>query len=247
MVFPAPYYELIRETFFRTNKYDLPTLYLSVSFSDIQGKTYNKNIQLNVDTYFSTQYPDGSGFCILNLMAIKENKKMLTLDLLSFNSDTLIAITSVCAVFISIVSMIFTFIFSMFQLKHNKNSVRPISAISFNDYEDDLAVKIKNVGTGPLTIKKLIFKDDAQESPDLISMMPTINQLWSTYTEPVDGWTIPVGGEIVLLRLYPENDRTKELIRRKLSGITAYLEYTDIYGTKFNDMRSLDFFGRHYM
>lgn len=171
---------------------------------------------------------------------------MFTLDLLCFNSNTMIAITSVCAVLISIVSMVFTFIFSMFQLKHNKNSVRPISAISFYDYEDYIAVKIKNVGTGPLTIRKLTFKNDTQESSDLISMMPAINQAWSTYTEPVDGWTIPVGGKIELLGLNPQNNVTKKLIRRKLSGITAYLEYTDIYGTRFNDMRSLDFFGRHY-
>ena len=162
------------------------------------------------------------------------------------NSETLIAITSVCAVFISIVSMVFTVIFSILQQKHNKNSVKPISAINFNDYEDVLAVRIQNVGTGPLTIKKVVFKNSSQESDTLISLMPQIDQMWSTFTESIDGWTISVGGELILLRLYPESEKTKIIVRKALSKITIYLEYTDIYDTVFKDERSLDFFGRHY-
>ena len=171
---------------------------------------------------------------------------MTSFNLLNFDSDTLIAITSIFAVIISIVSMIFTVIFSLQQLKHNKNSVKPISAIKLSDYEDELAVKLQNVGTGPLTIKKLIFKNESQESSTLIAMMPPINQLWTTFTEPVDGWTIPVDEQLIFLELHPESDETKSLVRKELSKITIYLEYMDIYNTKFQDRRSLDFFGRHF-
>ncbi len=72
--------------------------------------------------------------------------------------------------------------------------------------------------------------------------MPPIDQLWSTFTESVDG----CGGQLILLKLYPENNKTKTLVRKKLAKLTAYLEYTDIYNTKFQDKRSLNFFGRHY-
>mgnify|MGYP005777542553 CR=1 FL=1 len=171
---------------------------------------------------------------------------MNSISFINLDYDTLIAITSICAVIISIVSMIFTVIFSLLQLKHNRNSVRPISAIKFNDYEDEISVKIENVGTGPLIIKKMIFKNDYEESSTLISLMPPIDQLWSTFTESVDGWTIPVGGQLVLLKIYPENNKTKTLVRKKLAKLTVYLEYTDIYNTKFQDKRSLEFFGRHY-
>lgn len=167
-------------------------------------------------------------------------------NFLNVNSDILIAITSICAVFISIISLVLTFIFSRFQLNHNKNSVKPISAIKFNDYEDDIAVKIQNVGTGPLIIKKLILKNDCRKSSDLISLMPPINQPYSTYTETVDGWAIPVGGQLILLRISPTCNATRELIRKELCKITACLEYTDIYDTTFHDQRSFDFFGRHY-
>ena len=134
----------------------------------------------------------------------------------------------------------------MQQLKHNKNSVKPISAIKLSDYEDELAVKLQNVGTGPLTIKKLIFKNESQESSTLIAMMPPINQLWTTFTEPVDGWTISVDEQLIFLELHPESDETKSLVRKELSKITIYLEYMDIYNTKFQDRRSLDFWGRHF-
>lgn len=246
LIFPLSYYQLIKEIYMRTDTREVPTLYLSVSFSDVQGKVYKKNIQINTNISFMTQNPDGSGFCVFTLTSAKENNSMGSVNLLNLDSDTLIAITSICAVIISIVSMIFTVIFSFLQLKHNKNSVKPISAIKFNDYENELAVKIENVGTGPLTIKKLIFKNNSQESSTLISLMPQIDQPWSTFTESVDGWTIPVGGQLILLRLCPESDETKTLVRKELSKITAYLEYTDIYNTKFKDKRSLNFFGRHY-
>lgn len=245
LAFPFSYYTLIKEAYIRTDDKEIPTLYLSVSYSDVQGKAYNRNIQINADISFLEQNPDGSGFCIYTLTSIKENKTMTSFNLLNLDSNTWIAITSIFAVIISIISMIFTVVFSFRQLKHNKNSVKPISAIKFSDYEDVLAVKLENVGTGPLTIKRLVFKNETQESSTLISMMPPIDQLWTTFTESVDGWTIPVGGQLIFLKLHPESDETKSLIRKELSKITVYLEYMDIYNTKFQDKRSLDFFGRH--
>lgn len=243
--FPLSYYRLIEESYIRTDSKEIPTLYLSVSYEDVQGKVYNKTIQIHADISFLTENPDKSGFCIFTLNSTKENKTMTSFNFLNFDSDTLIAITSVFAVIISIVSMIFTVVFSLQQLKHNKNSVKPISAIKVSDYEDELAVKLENVGTGPLTIKKLVFKNEVQESSTLITMMPPISQSWTTFTESVNGWTIPVGGQIIFLELHPQSNETKSLIRKELSKITVNLEYKDIYNTKFQDKRSLDFFGRH--
>ena len=117
------------------------------------------------------------------------------------------------------------------------------------DYEDDIGAKVKNVGTGPLIITRLYFREldiNSKEYSVLLDIMPKIAQYWATYVECVDGWTIPIGGEIVLIELHPENDYIKDLVRKSLTKITAYIEYTDIYGTQFQDERSFDFFGRHY-
>lgn len=162
------------------------------------------------------------------------------------DSTTLTALSSIFAVIVSIISVIFTVIFSLLQIKHNKNSVRPISSIQLCDYEDLLSVEIENAGTGPLIIKTLKVKDDQREAKELISLMPHINQHWTTFTEEVDGWTLPVGGSITLVELHPDDDIVKQLVRKKLSKITVYLDYTDIFATKFHDERALTFFGRHF-
>lgn len=245
--FPLSYYTLIKESYIRTDTKEIPTLYLLASYSDIQGEIYNKTIKINANINILVENPDGSGFCIFTLNSVKENETMNSINLSNLDSDTLMAITSIFAVIISIISIIFTVIFSVQQLKHNRNSVKPISSIQVSDYEDDLAVFIKNVGTGPLTIRKIVFKNEHQESSCLRAMMPAIGQRWTDYTDFVDGWTIPVGGQITFLELQnPKNEGIKLLLRKTLSKITVTLEYVDIYNTKFHDMRTLDFFGRHF-
>lgn len=246
LMLPYSYYELIRETYINTNAKKPPILYLSVSYSDIQGKVYNESIQISANVLLFMQNPDGSGMCVFNLISTKEKKTMNVFGKIAFNSDSLMVIVSICAVVISTLSMISTIIFSKLQVKHNKNSVKPISAIKLSDYEDKIAVKIQNVGTGPLIIKKLVFKNNSMEAPMLLAMMPKVDQAWSTFVESVDGWTIPVGGEIILLEICPESDEIKMSVRRRLFEITAFLEYVDIYNTKFKDTRRFEFFGRHF-
>lgn len=161
------------------------------------------------------------------------------------DSDMLSAVTSVFAVLISIISLAFSIVFSRLQIKHNINSVKPISDIQVKDYEDKISVGIVNVGTGPLLITKFNAKRDGKSYKNLISMMPAINQNWRTFMKTIENRTIPVGGEFILIELNPQNELDKIKVRNSLSDITIYLEYTDIYSTKFEDKKKLDFFGRH--
>lgn len=246
--FPVAYSYLIRELLTRSlPSNQLPTLSLSVTYTDIQNKAYSKVINIYIQTisYISDAY--GNGCCVYNLHFAEEGFYMPTIGTFILDSDSLAAISSVFAVIVSIISMIFTVIFSVLQNKHNKNSVRPISAIKFNDYEDQISVRIDNVGTGPLLIWKLRFKIGETEHKTLISLMPDVGQNWVTFTEEVDGWTIPVGGKITLIKIRPEREIVKMLVRKELSKITISLDYTDIYSTKFHDERSLSFFGRHFV
>lgn len=87
----------------------------------------------------------------------------------------------------------------------------------------------------------MILTNGLETSSTLISIMPRINQLWTTFTENVDGWTIPVSGQIILIELHPKDEYVKSTIRKELAKITVYLEYTDIYNTNFQDERKLDF------
>ena len=246
IIFPRLYYDFITQlcSYAPLTEHDL-CFELTVSYCDIQGKEYFETLYITPEPYFFIHNEDGSGYGVYTLTSKKDNKNMNAFNLSNINGDMLMAITSVCAVIISVMSMVFTIIFSILQVKHNKNSVRPISAIQVKDYEDLLSVEIKNVGTGPLTITKLIAKNDTQQSSELIELLPHIGQPWSTFVEKVDGWTIPAGEKIVLVELQPLNDKIKKSVRRSLAKTTIVLHYTDIYKTRFYDERKLDFFGRH--
>lgn len=101
-------------------------------------------------------------------------------NLINFIIDNII---SCVAIFISLLSLGSSIYFSCLQIRHNKNSVRPVSSIRLDDYENELAVKIKNAGTGPLIIKKLIFKNKNYTSNSLISLIPLIEQNWDPFIE----------------------------------------------------------------
>lgn len=75
-------------------------------------------------------------------------------------------------IIISIIALGATIWFSYLQQIHNKNSVRPICEIILNDCEKLLDVKIKNMGTGPMVIKKLTCTDEHGTSSALIEKMP---------------------------------------------------------------------------
>lgn len=165
----------------------------------------------------------------------------------TITNDEITAYTAIGAFVLSIISIIISIVFQMKQEKHNKNTLKPISSIKFNDYENQIMVKIENVGTGPLIIKTLVFKREPNEYKDaLISFMPNIPQPWSTFTNTVNGWTIPAGGNLILLKLNPKDDEIRNLVRKSLSNIVLQLDYTDVYHTKFKDERSLAFFGRQF-
>lgn len=242
---PLSYFYLINELYKNNQAENAPDLFINISYSDIQGKSYSTDLKLSITPAFGTINSDGSGGYVYNIIAEKENASMSVFGFTNIGSDDLIAITSVFAVIISIISIVFTIIFSIQQIKHNKNSVRPISAIKIADYENRISVGIENVGTGPLKITKFIAEKDGKEYKDLISTMPRINQKWTTFMESIEITTIPVGGKITLIELNPNNELDKRNVRLCLSEITIHLEYTDIYSTKFNDEKKLEFFGRH--
>jgi hypothetical protein len=149
----------------------------------------------------------------------------------------------IVALFVSFITVIFTVIFSLLQQKHNKNSVRPICEIIVSDYEDNIAVKITNVGTGPMTINKLRCKNSHEESDTLISLMPKV-PIWKDFVGNVDGRTIPVEGKITLIEFIPQDYMTKKEVRKALKDIEINVIYSDIYKIKFKRSRKIDFFGR---
>jgi len=154
-------------------------------------------------------------------------------------------ILALLAVLVSVISIISTIVFSLLQQRYNKNSIRPICEIKFNDYEDKIGVYLANYGTGPLTIREILCTKGNIHSPVLVELMPEIHQVWTTFTEDVKNWSIPAGGKIALIELCPQTDVDKINVRSALMQIKIVVTYTDIYGkSNFKAERNLAFFGR---
>ena len=129
-------------------------------------------------------------------------------------------------------------------ISYNKNAIRPICVISVDDYYNKISVSILNAGTGPMMVKELSCKDGMQSSSDLISLMPELEQSWTTFYKNITEDTIMAGGKAILIELNPETEETRRKVRDALKNITVYVEYMDVYDTVFTKSKKLDFFGR---
>jgi hypothetical protein len=164
------------------------------------------------------------------------------------------AFAAVSALGVSLLSIVFTILALWWQRKHNFLSLTPIASILFNDFENNIVVKVKNTGVGPLIVDTFRATDGKEEKEDLISWMPTLpeNMCWSMFPETMDGLCIPSGEEAIVLRLEGDaNDKkfrgARDNIRRALSKLSVTVTYKDIYKRNQEPKtRALSFFGRHF-
>lgn len=159
------------------------------------------------------------------------------------------------ALIVSIVSIFIGAIALKIQRTHNRKSVKPIGNIMFSDYENNLAVNIKNSGVGPLIIKNLKVKNKNKEiKNNIIDFMPPHppDLPWSNYfANPID-FVIPPGEKLNLIKLSTEDITElfatfRDDVRRALMDLSIELEYKDIYDkTMPVNERGLNWFGRHF-
>lgn len=142
------------------------------------------------------------------------------------------------------------------QREHNRLSVRPLAYIMIGDYENQLFVKLRNNGTGPMIVKSLSIIGAQNEAEPLINAMPDLHPKvsWTNFVEECSGRSIPPGGELVLLDLSSESSSSpgqfrlsRDKVRLALGKLEVRAEYTDIYGTKLPaSSRSLKWFHRMF-
>jgi len=169
------------------------------------------------------------------------------------NAELIIAITALCAVFISLLSILLTFISLYVQRKHNRKSVKPIANISISNYENLISVKIFNRGSGPLIIKEFVSEYRNDIKNNLIDFMPDLpeNVSWSTYFDKLNEFSILPSESINLLEFRPDLENNietdyRDKIRKVLSEIKVTLKYSDIYDCLMPvNIKDLSWFGRH--
>lgn len=168
-------------------------------------------------------------------------------------------VTALCAVSISILSLIVSIVSLQLQRRHDRKSVQPIPQIIVGDYEDNLLVAIENAGVGPLIINSVQVTNTLTNVTEdsVIAHMKDLPEgvFWSDFTEKIEGRAIPAQTRLTLLELTrPEAwshtlTRSFEGLRNDVRTDLGYLRVTvtgsDIYGSKLpNCSRALDWFHR---
>jgi len=172
------------------------------------------------------------------------------------NPSVASAVAALIAVFISFISIILTVVTLRMQRNHNLKSVTPIANISFSDYENDVAVRVRNHGTGPLIIEHLtVTRPDGASANNIISLMPDLpeNIAWTTYFENADNFAITPTNSITLIQLSGDDTdeefcAARDMVRRSLSELELTVDYRDIYGRQMpKNTRDMKWFGRHFV
>ncbi|MBA7680811.1 hypothetical protein ES703_89132 [subsurface metagenome] len=142
------------------------------------------------------------------------------------------------------------------QRRHNLKSVTPLSNIELSDYENLVAVEIRNSGTGPLIITRFDARDkNGNSANNLIRLMPDLPDgiFWETYFEKVENFSIIPSKSLTVLKFSGDNRDThfceaRDAIRKRLSEIEVTLTYRDIYGRKMpKNWRDMKWFARHFI
>jgi hypothetical protein len=173
-------------------------------------------------------------------------------DLISDHPDQINALAAVCALLVSFLSIVLTFLALWLQRRHNFKSVTPLGSILVGDYEDALHVTLKNTGIGPLIIDQFRASSEKEEKKAVIFWMPALPRgiHWSNFTPEIDGRSLPPNESMVLLELEGDDSdggfvAFRDDVRRALSRLTVSLTYRDIYNRKMpTTKRHLAWFGR---
>jgi hypothetical protein len=164
------------------------------------------------------------------------------------------AVVAIAALILSLISLGVSLAALRHQRIHNALTVRPLAYVMLGDYENQLFVKLRNNGTGPLIVKSIRVVGAPSPEKPLIDAMPPhpAGVAWTNFVEEFEGRSVPAGGELVLLDLASESSTSqpkflafRDRVRKVLGEFSIEVEYTDIYGTVLPiASRKLKFFHR---
>lgn len=154
---------------------------------------------------------------------------------------TATTVVAICALVVSVASLVASIYFSWCARDHNRRSVKPLPFVLQSDFEDRIAVVIRNDGTGPLILQGAEAKDPTNgRSGHLIDLIPEPPQglLFTNFNRVQQIRAIRPGDQVDLLDLAVNQGdgraaAYRDQLRRALGSMTLGLTYTDIYDTPF--------------
>lgn len=156
-----------------------------------------------------------------------------TLEYVQNNADT---ITALCALVVSVASILIGYFSLKLQQKHNRLSVRPIGKIHFITFKDYIKIEICNDGTGPMLCLDVKIYDNGfnikNNFRDAIPILQEKNDWLKISTS--SQFAIGAGEQKTLLEIStdyvsPKFQHYYDQVLISLKKTTLELEYRDIY------------------
>lgn len=150
--------------------------------------------------------------------------------------DWLQVVSDIATVIIALSTSVIAVVVAYKQNKIHKNSYKPYCDICCVDYTSEITIKIKNNGTGVMTITSFEVCDNNNNITyrNLYSCIPEDIPL-THYSVDITGRSIAPNGMLVLLGMKPlkcneYNIDDYKNLRRELKKFTLKVEFLDMYG-----------------
>jgi len=162
-------------------------------------------------------------------------------------------IIALCAVVISVVSLGSSIYFGWCTRDHNRRSVKPLPYVAPTDFEDRLAVRLWNYGSGPMILRKVITRNERNKfSGHLIDLVPSPpgGLCFNNFVKVHPGRAVLPGKSIDLVEIIIDEKSMvavgyRDQLRNVLGHLVVDVEYTDIYESQFSTYeRDLTWFHR---
>ena len=175
------------------------------------------------------------------------------LEFVKNNPDQVNAFVALCALGISLLSIVLTIVSLRIQQIHNYKSLTPIASLPIGDYENLIEVKLRNTGVGPLIVEKFVVSKDNNDKNNIIDWMPEMpdDLDWETFYSDLTGLCVSPNEAAVIIRLSGDKNNKRfahfrDQVRKALAPLKVQVLYKDIYDRKMPaKARDLQWFGRH--
>jgi hypothetical protein len=164
------------------------------------------------------------------------------LEYIQNNAEAIIAL---CALVVSVISILIGYFSLKSQQVHNRLSVRPIGKIHFITVKKRVEIKIRNDGTGPMICSNVkVYQNESDIKTNFRDAMTILQN--SEYSVEYYGagskFAIYPGDQKTILSVYsdeitPEYVEYRNKVLAEIKKLTLELEYRDIYGQHIETLR----------
>ena len=166
--------------------------------------------------------------------------------------STIEIVVAITAVIVAIASAVIALIFGLSQRRFNINSVRPIPQIEIGNFGSEVYMKLINVGTGPLHIKKIRYKKNGVEANNITNLLSDVfndidkfidkNKQLANFKSPIcdyigdsiDNETMSINSSYELIMFKNLNKNIYDKLCASLAEIAITLEYQYLYNKNYH-------------